>query len=79
LEPFDTQKDFYQDRLGTNTGKVEKEMRFLAKVWAIIGMPVGFVSISVLGFMLRSPPPVGANLNPEYLYFAVSVALLVRE
>jgi hypothetical protein len=53
-------------------------MRFLAKVWAIIGMPVGFVSISVLGFMLRSPPPVGANLNPEYLYFAVSVALLVR-
>jgi hypothetical protein len=79
LEPFDTQKDLYQDRLGTNTGKVEKEMRFLAKVWAIIGMPVGFVSISVLGFMLRSPPPVGANLNPEYLYFAVSVALLVRE
>lgn len=45
------------------------------KVWAIIGMPVGFVSISVLGFLLRSPPPVGANLDPEYLYFAVSVAL----
>jgi hypothetical protein len=46
------------------------------KVWAIIGMPVGFVSISVLGFLLRSPPPVGANLDPEYLYFAVSVALV---
>ena len=45
------------------------------KVWAIIGMPVGFVSISVLGFMLRSPPPVGANLDPIYLYYAVSVAL----
>lgn len=45
------------------------------KVWAIIGMPVGFVSISVLGFLLRSPPPVGANLDPEYLYYAVSVAL----
>ena len=46
------------------------------KVWAIIGMPVGFVSISVLGFLLRSPPPVGANLDPVYLYYAVSVALV---
>ena len=45
------------------------------KVWAIIGMPVGFVSISVIGFLLRSPPPVGANLDPMYLYYAVSVAL----
>ena len=68
------------DRLGTNIGKVEtKRCVCLTKVWAIIGMPVGFVSISVLGFMLRSPPPVGADLNPEYLYYAVSVALLVRK
>lgn len=46
------------------------------KVWAIIGMPVGFVSISVIGFLLRSPPPVGVGLNPEWLYFAVISALL---
>ena len=46
------------------------------KVWVIIGMPVGFVSISVIGFILRSPPPFGAGLNPGYLYLGVMIALV---
>jgi|EP01046_Picozoa_sp_COSAG06_P034661 hypothetical protein len=46
------------------------------KVWAIIGMPVGFVSISVVGFLLRSPPPLGAGMNPAYLYLCVVLALV---
>lgn len=45
------------------------------KVWAITGMPVGFVSISVIGFLLRSPPPLGAGLDPIYLYFGVILAI----
>ena len=35
------------------------------------------MSISVLGFLLRSPPPVGANVDPLYLYMAVMFAVLV--
>eukprot|EP01043_Picozoa_sp_COSAG02_P030233 COSAG02_NODE_1922_length_10360_cov_38.101452_7_plen_352_part_00 len=45
------------------------------KVWAIIGMPVGFVSISVVGFLARSPPPLGVGMNPAYLYLCVVLAL----
>ena len=47
------------------------------KTWAILGMPVGFMSISVVGFLLRSPPPVGANLPVVYLHFAVAVACVI--
>eukprot|EP01045_Picozoa_sp_COSAG04_P018654 COSAG04_NODE_1741_length_5729_cov_3.082416_4_plen_422_part_00 len=47
------------------------------KTWAILGMPVGFMSISVVGFLLRSPPPIGANLPVVYLHFAVAVACVI--
>jgi len=47
------------------------------KVWAIIGMPVGFMLISVLGFFLRSPPPVGANVDPLDLYIAVMCLIVI--
>ena len=38
-------------------------------------MPVGFVSISVVGFLLRAPPPLGAGMDPGYLYLGVVLAL----
>ena len=59
------------------------------KVWAITGIPIGFMTISVLGFWIRSPQPFGV-LNchgipdfecpeaihfPRYLYYYVIVAL----
>jgi hypothetical protein len=36
---------------------------------------VGFVTISVFGFLLRSPPPLGAGIDPMYLYYAVILGI----
>lgn len=35
---------------------------------------VGFVSISLFGFLARSAPPLGLGLNPIYLYYFVIMA-----
>jgi hypothetical protein len=61
------------------------------KVWAITGIPIGFMTISVLGFWIRSPQPFGvldchgvagyaceeAIQFPRYLYFYVIAALCI--